>query len=403
MTIYEYDESEKNDMSVIDKAEWQYNSALETFCELKKCNKDELSDEAIRTVWNYASNHITIFVTWLAINHFLSDDHYNDEEAKFIQDLKQRKVTGFDYFEKYFDLILTSDDIRDDVLANVTMYYENQYTKSYCEYVNALETPFKWEDYDKVASVISSETSLLNNNAERLCEKPDKRVMNLIYGRNLLREVSVGILLILSFGAVGIMLVGSYFIYQEDGAAGLIFLIPCLIIIAFVVLMSGSMISEQKRRKNALKSKYEHLSSEDKNKVYNMAKKYKGSNARCNDQYVYGQFSLVKRAKEKLRKEVAFEYIPLTEIVWIHLLKTSIALPTGGSIGDVLVTETRNLVQSEICIYTYDGQCYKGFGNEELLQKIKEIVKVINPGCKVGYSKELEEEFFSRYKMFRKK
>ena len=67
-------------MSVIDKAEWQYNSALETFCELKKCNKDELSDEVIRTVWNYASNHITIFVTWLASNHFLSDDHYNDEE-----------------------------------------------------------------------------------------------------------------------------------------------------------------------------------------------------------------------------------------------------------------------------------------------------------------------------------
>ena len=84
-------------MSVIDKAEWQYNSALESYCEINRISKNELTDEDIRMVWNYASNHISMFVAWLAINKYLSDEHYEDEdEVKFINDLIDRKVTGFD-------------------------------------------------------------------------------------------------------------------------------------------------------------------------------------------------------------------------------------------------------------------------------------------------------------------
>lgn len=148
-------------MSVIDKAKWQYDSALESYCEINKITKKEFTSADKRMVWNYASNHISIFVTWLAINKYLSDDHYKDEdEVKFIEDLIARRVTGFDYFEKYLDLTLTSDDIREDVLVTVNVYYENQYTNDYCEYVNALETPFSWEDYDKVAPAISEGTFL---------------------------------------------------------------------------------------------------------------------------------------------------------------------------------------------------------------------------------------------------
>ena len=148
-------------MSVIDKAEWQYDSALESYCEINKIGKNEITDEDERMGWNYASNHITMFVTWLAINRYLSDDHYEDEdEAKCIEDLVARKITGFDFFEQFLDLTLTSDDIREDVLVTISAYYENQYTGEYCDYVNALETPFRWEDYDKVAPVISEGTFL---------------------------------------------------------------------------------------------------------------------------------------------------------------------------------------------------------------------------------------------------
>ena len=76
------------DMSVIDKAKWQYDSALESYCEINRISKNKLTDEDKRMVWDYASNHITMFVTWLAINKYLSDDHYEDEvEAKYIEDL----------------------------------------------------------------------------------------------------------------------------------------------------------------------------------------------------------------------------------------------------------------------------------------------------------------------------
>lgn len=149
-------------MSVIDKAEWQYDSALESYCEINRIGKNEITDEDERMVWNYASNHITMFVTWLAINRYLSDDHYEDEdEAKCIEDLVARKITGFDFFEQFLDLTLTSDDIREDVLVTISTYYENQYTGEYCDYVNALETPFSWEDYDIIAPVISEGTFLL--------------------------------------------------------------------------------------------------------------------------------------------------------------------------------------------------------------------------------------------------
>lgn len=149
-------------MSVIDKAEWQYDSALESYCEINRIGKNELTDEDERMVWNYASNHITMFVTWLAINRYLSDDHYEDEdEAKCIEDLVARKITGFDFFEQFLDLTLTSEDIREDDLVTISTYYENQYTGEYCDYVNALETPFRWEDYDKIAPVISEGTFLL--------------------------------------------------------------------------------------------------------------------------------------------------------------------------------------------------------------------------------------------------
>lgn len=149
-------------MTVIDKAEWQYDSALDSYCEINRIGKNELTDEDERMVWNYASNHITMFVTWLAINKYLSDDHYEDEdEAKCIEDLVARKITGFDFFEQFLDFTLTSDDIREDVLVAVSTYYENQYTGEYCDYVNALETPFRWEDYDKIAPVTSEGTFLL--------------------------------------------------------------------------------------------------------------------------------------------------------------------------------------------------------------------------------------------------
>lgn len=149
-------------MSFIDKAEWQYDSALESYCEIYKISEKDFTEEDERMVWNYASNHITMLVTWLALNHYLSDFHYEDEdEAKFIKDLIDRKVSGFDFFETYFDLALTDEDIREDVLVTISTYHENQYFDDYCNCINALETPFSWEDYDKVAPLISEGTLLL--------------------------------------------------------------------------------------------------------------------------------------------------------------------------------------------------------------------------------------------------
>lgn len=144
-----------------DKAKWQYDSALEYFCESNTISKDEISSKDTKMIWNLSSNHITMFVTWLAMNDLLSEMHYEDEkEVKFISSLKERNESGFTFFEKYFDLVLSTEDIASDVFSVIDAYYEKNYLKDYSSVCEPLTTPFSWEDYDKIERIISKSTGI---------------------------------------------------------------------------------------------------------------------------------------------------------------------------------------------------------------------------------------------------
>ena len=155
-------------MSCLDKAEWQYESTIEFLCEETNCSENELKQQYKESIWEYASNHITMFVVWLAMNDLLSEMHYEDErEVQFINDLKCKNRSGFAFFEKYFDLTFSSEDIKSDVFSRLNNYYENDYLNDYCEIVDAFVTPFSWDDYDKVSAMISKATGIPSANSDK--------------------------------------------------------------------------------------------------------------------------------------------------------------------------------------------------------------------------------------------
>ena len=47
----------------IDKAEWQYDSAMKEYCEATGKQQAELTSADQDTIWEYAGNHIAFFLT----------------------------------------------------------------------------------------------------------------------------------------------------------------------------------------------------------------------------------------------------------------------------------------------------------------------------------------------------
>ncbi len=155
---------------VKDKAEWQFESSKKYLSEISFNANDT------NYIWNCASNHITMFVVWLALNDCLSEMHYKDkEEIKFISELKDRKISGFDYFKEYFDLTLTVDDIIPKLLPLVDDYYEERYLQEIDKIWEPLVTPFSWEDYDRIEKIISKSMDKNTNNTSNQKNVPKKK------------------------------------------------------------------------------------------------------------------------------------------------------------------------------------------------------------------------------------
>ncbi len=139
----------------LDKAEWQYESSKKEYIEKSGISEDKITDEDIEVIWNCAANHISMFLTWLIDNDLLSEDHEENEEE--IQKVKNREMTGFEYFEINCDLKLIRDDISDSIYQFMDDYYESKsgYLGEYCDYMEKLNkevlaTCFDWNDYEEI-------------------------------------------------------------------------------------------------------------------------------------------------------------------------------------------------------------------------------------------------------------
>ena len=137
-----------------DKAEWQYDSARESYCEKYNKNSNSLTDEDEEIIWEFAGNHIAFFITWLIRHDFLGDLHYEDDfEGNDLEAVKKQEKTGMDIFKQYCDMAFTDEDVSDEIAPFVEEYYDKDYLQDYIDGIGkekVLSTTFLWEDYFKV-------------------------------------------------------------------------------------------------------------------------------------------------------------------------------------------------------------------------------------------------------------
>ena len=145
------------DCFTVDKAEWQYESAKQFISvKLKNLNYEYTEDDE-KTIMECASNHILMFLTWLIMNDFISEMHFKtDKEKREIEAIKHKEKTSMNFFTKYCDLMLSREDIKDEVLPFVDSYYNSSYFDDYFQVIKEeLTTPFSWDDYSQLSILIS--------------------------------------------------------------------------------------------------------------------------------------------------------------------------------------------------------------------------------------------------------
>lgn len=145
-------------MTVLDKAEWQYDTAMKIYCENTGKKPEELTEDDQEIIWEYSGNHIALFITWLIKHDYMGEIHHEEksEEAE-LEAVKNQEKTGMDILRKYCDMRFTQEDVSDNALFFVQDYYENKYMNDYSDMMGEskiLSTGFSWDDYLKIEPVI---------------------------------------------------------------------------------------------------------------------------------------------------------------------------------------------------------------------------------------------------------
>lgn len=141
-----------------DKVEYQFESAMASYCQLFDKKESELTDDDHNEISRYAGNHIGFFLTWIIQHHFVGSIHDDDEEA--VSAVCDEKLLGVDFLIKYCDGKLYAEDMSDDILPFAAEYYENSYMRDYSDWVfdelNELPLEFigSWDDYHKFEHII---------------------------------------------------------------------------------------------------------------------------------------------------------------------------------------------------------------------------------------------------------
>jgi hypothetical protein len=133
----------------IDRADWHYGGEFPA----------DLAPE-------YGATHIGMYLTWIINNHLEGDIHHEDENTeKALEEVRNRKMTGRDFFMNYCDEKFWNDDLNEDGLAFTTHYYSGEnggYGPYMDDYVDSLVGDLPniyyvedtWENYDKLSKVI---------------------------------------------------------------------------------------------------------------------------------------------------------------------------------------------------------------------------------------------------------
>ena len=140
-----------------DKADFYFDEMYSRYAAQKNPKDFTAEDESI--IWEYASNHIAMFLTWVIDNGFYGNIHY--EASDDIQLVKARKMSGTEFLAKHCDYRLSDEDFSPEILPFVECYYFQKYIRQYDKLFNKKAmaplrpSPFSWKDYDLIAKRIT--------------------------------------------------------------------------------------------------------------------------------------------------------------------------------------------------------------------------------------------------------
>lgn len=140
-----------------DKADFYFDEIYSRYAAQKNPKDFTAEDESI--LWEYASNHIAMFLTWVIDNGFYGNIH--NEASDDIQLVKARKMTGTEFLAKHCDYRLSDEDFSPEIRPFVECYYFQKYIQQYDKLFNKKAmallhpSPFSWEDYDLIAKRIT--------------------------------------------------------------------------------------------------------------------------------------------------------------------------------------------------------------------------------------------------------
>jgi hypothetical protein len=170
--------------------------------------------------------------------------------------------------------------------------------------------------------------------------------------------------------------------------------IGLLILFLFMNKKANIFNAVNKKRKEriyeAKEKRFRMLSPEQQAEVVQITEYFQKVNRTgCNEHYVWGTFEKMRKSNALCGGEPKFEYIPYTDIIWVHMVNRSMPIISASMTG----MSSWEISQKSICVYTYNGECYRFTAGLDFYRHLREAITNINPTCKFGYTKELQKEY----------
>ncbi len=229
------------------------------------------------------------------------------------------------------------------------------------------------------------------------CMKTEKQVMNLLYGISTKNTV----LFVIVYFCVAAM-VACIWMLGHFGGGSISSELPFIVVALILFIYATVLCVRNSRHVKELKEKYKRLTEEEKREVRGIAEKFDGKGLGISEHFVYGFMARVTEFR-RARDIIVFEYIPVSQIVFIDTLKskeqeekekafqrkTQAALMGAGmaymkasrqartgmisnSNYNAGITEDTTNVSNYICIELKDGSKFRALGSSAILEHIKQ-------------------------------
>ena len=238
-------------------------------------------------------------------------------------------------------------------------------------------------------------------------KKSEKQIMNLLYGISIKNYILIGVVYVC---VVMIAVCIGAMVYLELFSNPMIVLL-CVFMGVFFLIYATVLLTRNLKHSKALKEKFKQLSSLEKEEVKSIANSFDGKGLGVSEHFIYGFMARVSEYK-RARDIIVFEYIPLSQIVYLDTLKskdreekekafqrkTQAALMSvakaymranrmaHSGIGfnnynmPVISGDTTN-VSNYICIELRDGLKYRAIGDTVFLEKARRYMGIEIRGC----------------------